>query len=517
MHEKSKKYVYILIFLHLAIVLPLAYVLNIWADEASTLYTTENGYLSAFQTALADEKQAPLYFWILSVWREIDDSIFFARLFSVICSISAIKVFYDLARKFFDSKAVLFITAFFAFHPYLIWASAEIRVYSLVILLTVLLLKFFYEGYFETEENFHAKAQSAQNKQQIYFILTAIVALYSNYYLGFLLAGCFFALIVCGKFQKAKTYFLQMILVGVVFLPLLWAIGQQFSANTSGFRAEKSLLEGMRILWNFFLTFLLPTEIFPEEESTLVSIFRVWLARFAILAAIVFFVKKRRNFHKETLVFGTIAATIFAFLLAAYFLLGPIYVGIRHAAVAFAPLILFAGLILREIFRSNEKKANNFNFLFFAAALFFASLFIYSIFALYPNLSKRGDWARIADFIERNEKPNQPIVIFTTFDALALPYHYRGVNKILPDEKFFEWEFEAEIGNPESLKRQTEFIISEIPADAKEIWLATNEKCEIKQTCQPLENFVRANYTIVETKDFYKEKLFLLRKNSNDR
>src|SRR5690349_20813504 len=61
--------------LHLLITLPLAYVLNIWADEASTLYTTEHGFFYAFRSALADEKQAPLYFWFLSLWREIDASI----------------------------------------------------------------------------------------------------------------------------------------------------------------------------------------------------------------------------------------------------------------------------------------------------------------------------------------------------------------------------------------------------------------------------------------------------------
>ena len=36
-----------LIVLHILIVLPLAYFLNIWADEASTLYTTQHGFMAA--------------------------------------------------------------------------------------------------------------------------------------------------------------------------------------------------------------------------------------------------------------------------------------------------------------------------------------------------------------------------------------------------------------------------------------------------------------------------------------
>ncbi|HVE58650.1 MAG TPA: hypothetical protein VNB22_17590, partial [Pyrinomonadaceae bacterium] len=67
-------------------------------------------------------------------------------------------------------------------------------------------------------------------------------------------------------------------------------------------------------------------------------------------------------------------------------------------------------------------------------------------------------------------------------------------------------------GSADSWRRQTAFIISEIPLDAKEIWLLTNEKCAVKDACAPLENFVAANYTIIEEKDFYKEKVRLLRK-----
>ena len=43
MPAKNQKYTLFLIVLHLAIALPLAYRLNIWIDEGSTLHTTERG------------------------------------------------------------------------------------------------------------------------------------------------------------------------------------------------------------------------------------------------------------------------------------------------------------------------------------------------------------------------------------------------------------------------------------------------------------------------------------------
>jgi len=131
--------------------------------------------------------------------------------------------------------------------------------------------------------------------------------------------------------------------------------------------------------------------------------------------------------------------------------------------------------------------------------------FSYSIYTLYPNLTKRGDWARIGSFLKQNETPNQPIIIFTVFDALALPYHYRGANRILPDEKFFDWELEAEPGSADAWRKQTDFIISKIPAETKEIWLLTNEKCNAGQSCLALENFVEANYNIIQEKNSTKK------------
>lgn len=498
------------ILAHLAIVLPLAFYLNVWADEGSTLHTTEHGFFQALQTALADEKQAPLYFWTLSWWREINHSIFFARLFSVLCSAAAIKVFADLTRRLFGGTTAILMTAFFALHPYLIWASLEIRVYSAVVLLSVGLLKLAHEGYFETDGR-------DRKRKQIYFILLSVVALYTNYYSGFTLAGIFFALLITKNRRAAKRYFLQMLIVGAAVAPLLWAIKSQFAANTSEFQPEKSVVEGLQILWNFALTFVLPTEITPPETSTTISIVRLWLVRLALAAGIVWLVKKRRAPRERELIFGTVTATIFVFLLAAYFSLGANYVEIRHAAVLFAPLILFGGAILRG-FSDAESRANNTkslissNKLKIAAGLTAAAFFAYSIAALYPHRAKRGDWARVGEYIERNELPQQPLIVFTAFDALTVPYHYHGANRVLPDEKFFEWGLEGEIGAADSWRRQTEFIVSEIPADANEIWLLTNDKCLVGQSCEPLENFVRANYTIIQEKDFYKEKVRLLRR-----
>ncbi len=492
----EKKIVLMLILLHLAIALPFAFHLNIWADEASTLYTTQHGFGQAFQNLFTDEKQAPLYFLLLSVWRKLDASIFFARLFSIVCSAAAIAAFWRLARKIWDAKTAVFITAIFALHPYLFWASLEIRLYSLVILLTCLLFSSFYDGYLRDDY--------AAAKSRIYFTLAAIAALYTNYYLGFTLVGGFAALLILRRRSSAKSYFWQMLIVGIAITPLFWIISFQFSDRAVTFQTDKSLIEGVRILWNHFLIFVLPTEMFPTEEISVFSIIRLWLVRISAAAVIVVLIKNKfRDVDENITAFGTIAVVGAAFFLFVYYQLGSGYIQIRHAAVCYTAVFIFVSAVLVKV---SPKK------FWILYAVLYSVFFVYAVCALYPNLTKRGDWARVAAFVEANEKPNQPIISFPVYETIALPFYYKGANKVLPDEKFFSFFAEGEAGSPNNFSRQIEFTLAKFPPEAEEIWLLTSDNCDFKQSCEPLENFVQANYTVIEEKNFYKEKVRLLRK-----
>jgi 4-amino-4-deoxy-L-arabinose transferase-like glycosyltransferase len=506
------KYFYVLPFLHLVIALPFAWYLNIWADEGSTLYTTRDGFFQALQNTLWDEKQAPLYFLVLSLWREISDAVFWARLFSILCSLLSIVVFYKLVRKFWNERTALFAGFFFAIHPYLIFASLEIRVYSLIILLALLLTKFFFDGYLERRENQLVQKRKIRNTQ-ILFILTAIVALYTNYYLGFWLVGFFVVLLVLKRWKPAKRYFLQMLIVGAAILPLLWAIKLQFAVNTGGHFQETNAVEGIKLLWNHFLTFVLPTEIYTPEDQSWFSFIRVWLVRLAGPAVLILLLVKRRLFEGKVLIFGTLTAVIFGFLYFAYFMLGELYIEIRHAAVWFPSVCLLLVACLTGVLTQRREDAEDFKGVYAAAVgVLLLVFYVYGIYALYPEGVKRGDWERVAEYIERNEKPDQPIVVFSNYEALNLPVYYDGKNKVLPDENFFKWNYEAEFGTEGTWTKQIAYVISTIPEDAEEIWLVTEEGCRTTRGCAPLEKFVKENYTVIAAKDFYRERVLLLRK-----
>ena len=493
----------LLVVLHAFIALPLAFSLNVWVDEASTLYTTANGLIAAFGSLFTDEKQAPLYFLLLSLWRSIDHSIFFARLFSVACSLLAIIAFSRLAGRIWDRRSALTLTALFAFHPFLFWASLEIRLYSFVILLTCLLFNFFIDGFLNDAAD-TGESSKHRSRTQILFAVTASTALYTNYYLGFPIIGGFAALLITKKWKAAKTYVLLMAAVGVSILPLFYIVSLQFADRVASFQETKSVAEALRIIWNHFLTFALPTEIYAPEDQTTISLVRLWIVRISIVGALIFFIKSKfRGLDKNIAAFTAISAVSALFLIFVYFQLGSAYVEIRHAAVYFVSIFVLVGAIAVTLIPDRLR---------FLVLLLVLSFYGYSLISLYPWNVKRGDWENVAAYISYNESYRQPIVIFPVYETVALPQYYKGVNKILPDERKFAFFAEDAAGSAGRYERQIQFLISEIPAEASEIWLLTGDACTIGEACAPLEKFVAANYTVVQEKELYREKVRLLRK-----
>jgi hypothetical protein len=305
----------------------------------------------------------------------------------------------------------------------------------------------------------------------------------------------------------------MMLAVGAAFLPVLFFFRSQFEANTGGFQEAGTLAEGLRTLWHHVITYVLPAGVFPDGDGSLPIVIRLALVRMGIVILIIAGIFRRRDLTGRTLAFAAIAMATACCFLAAYFAVGPQYFELRHASVLFVPILLFLTSFLTDIFSRDDVLPGRFgNYLVPAVGLLVLISFSFSLLTLYPEMAKRGDWARVGEFIGQNEKPGQPILVFTVFDAMALPYQYHGVNRILPEERFLDFDNEAEYGSQDSLAQQTGYLISTIPPDAAEIWLVVNEKCAVTKACVPLEKFVEANYTVIQEKEFYKEKVRLLRK-----
>ena len=118
----------------------------------------------------------------------------------------------------------------------------------------------------------------------------------------------------------------------------------------------------------------------------------------------------------------------------------------------------------------------------------------------------------MAEYVKSNEKKGDSIVVFRVYETLAFIESYSGKNEVYPEGRYFEWNYEGELGTPNVWPKQIQYLISVIPKEKDRIWLVTEEYCQETEACEPLEKYVKENYTVVLTNDFYKERVRLLEK-----
>ncbi len=527
--NKENAFPWLAVALHLAIALPLAWTLNLWLDEAWTLRTTANGLAATFYDAVFEERQAPVYFVILWFWRAIDDSLFWARAFSILCACASIFVFDKLAKRFLPENKINVFVLFFAAHPFLIYAALEARVYALVVFLAASLLLIWQDAY----------AIRENRKLQIVYVFLAALALYTNYYLGFGLVAGAASLIALRRWRALINYLWQMCAVAVLIVPLAYLIKIQFAVNNQYFRLEPSIVEGAKLVWNLVNDFVLPT---PEQP--LFAVARLWIVRIGflllVLAGFYKFLNHRaaatpkkiekgkanlfdqENFNSASRRFGgsdsfakkTFALFVFnsivtAFLCAAYFLLGADYVQLRHAAPLFAPIFLLLAAVLAENLSPRH---------LLAVAVLWLIFYSAALSQTYAPLAKRGDWQRVAKFIEANENAGDVIAVFRVYDALPFQFYYSGQNQIVPRDALHGWNAEQIAESPERWQSQIEFLKTQIPPESKKLWLVTEDRCDDDETaieCRPLEDFVIENYETLKSERFYTRKVRLLKRKAN--
>jgi hypothetical protein len=488
----SLSLVYSLIAVQAVLNLFLAYKLNIWLDESFTFYTTGRGITHAFNEALRFELQPPLYFVLLSLWRKLNDSVFFARLPSVIFIAVSIKVVADLSKRFVKEVGPEWLIACLTTSPFLVWAATEIRLYALVILISALLLRFFYDGYLE---------DSPQTRSRVWYLFIAIAALYTQYYLGFLLLANAVALLVLRRWRALAVYVGSMAVVAICFAPMVIPIIHQASSQIPVGQAPSTVEAVGTMYWRA------QEYIMPVGWGQL-YFFRRWLVRLGIvvLAFLVIF-KYRHSLKPQTIALWTLTATLMFLFLVLLRVTADEVVDGRHTAALFVPLVL-------SVFSLVTTVARKIIVPWTVLVCFFGTSAIY---AAYRPLAKYGDWIRVSSYISSAESDSQPILVFRGPSALPLAHHYKGRNKLVPIPVPYTFE-KSGAYYPNKAAGVTELQIANAIAPVStnaEVWLVTDWKSGFSGEDiddRVLKEFIDQNYNIESRRIFYNSKVFLLRK-----
>ena len=474
---------WVLMLASLAIAVPLAYLLNIRFDEAFTLNTTLEGPVDAAKRAVGFGQQAPFYFILISLWRMIDPSIFFARLFSVLLFPLIVWIAAEVSRRYVKDVNPLITAAIVVVHQQVVWNALDIRLYTLMTLLSGLLLLFFHDGFL---------SEKPEKRSQLLYTVVAVISIYTQYYLGFQLVAGAVILLVLGRWKMLVRYVVLMAIAGVAFIPMLIVMANgQMNAVTDQIDAPLPFSAIANALYQRIVAIFMSVNAIENESI------RRWFARIAVVViGLVFAAKLLRKRKAEDIALAVSGVVLTILFFVAYAAVGEQLVQQRHLSNLILPLILIP-LSAMTVFR---KRFPLWLWIVLVLGLNIGFLFIY-----YSPLAKPGDFERMANYVMANEKPGEPVLIFHADAILPFRFYYKGQNKMqaLPQENG------KDVWNPRNnvlhSEEQILNVINAQPGSPQKFWLVDDGWCvhgTLKFNCDLLESVISKNFVVEDEHRF---------------
>jgi hypothetical protein len=460
------------------IAVPLSANLNVWLDEAFTLHTTGAGPLTAWAQSIAFEGQPPLYFVLESIWRMINEtSIAFARFPSVLFAAAAVAVVVAAASRIaprVPSHVVALVTAL---NPIFIWAAVEMRVYALVLLVGAILTWTFYEGFI-----FALPSRRAQ----ICYAFFAIVGLYVQYYIGFVLAAHFFTLLFVRR-RELRAFSIAMTAVALAFAPFL-GVALMHVRTSSDFVSRETLFHAVHDMANAVFVFVLPHDMAWTGTPK--------IAGFAFAAGLLIelWILGRPSISRSparALVTGWLTClAIFSLVFAA---MGAPADLIRHLVVLAPPTLLTAFLLISSFTQRRM----------LAGGLAIGAFAVFSVSQLWSQyhapLAKPGDWQSVAATLSTGD-PSVPIAVFPAELAFPLGVYLRGATIPIPHPM----PFTVGYVRATTLDSQSDVarVLDPVGARSDRLWVVTDGVCREGQLlnynyhCHYMEDYLRRRYRL---------------------
>ncbi len=397
--QKSDYFFYAFLIIYTTLLLFLCSKLSIWVDEAFSLNTTGNGLYNVAKFSYYTEGQPPGYYIILALWRTLNNGIFFARLLSVIFTFLSAFILNKLLRLIFEKIYTKWTIILFLLNPFTVYVSLEIRLYSLIILLSIsaIYLTYLIEYY-------------NKQKHKFLFILIGILGTYTQYYFVFLIMSISAMLLISKGWRTFYNYCLLALPIAVIFLPNFYFIKDQYNMHQNflfEYTFQHRIWEILATVKHYFVSALnLPFNkilfwptIILVSALLINSIYKIYIANKK---------QKTKEFVFIVEIFISITVLLFIFILV-YSSSNMIY-GIRYLSISF-PFFC----ILYSVFNIYSKLYNK---LIYGI---FASYFILILVTTYQSpFIKYEDNQSVANFVQLVKQPEEDILVHDKYLALTL-------------------------------------------------------------------------------------------------
>jgi hypothetical protein len=381
--------------------------LGTWTDEEYTLATTAHGFIYAWNRAIAFELQAPLYFAVVAIWREANASVWFARLFSILCATGFFFAIMPLLRRVAPDKNPLWPALLIALNPFVMYCAFDIRLYAMALLVSTLDYAAFDAGF----------VRGTSKRARVVFVALGIVALYTQYFLGFAFVGYAVVLIVRRRFRALVPYTVALAVTGLASLPVLGMLRSQIGRSGETTESLAGLLR--ETLVHPWLEYVLPY----DRSLDGLHLRAPYVALFCGLILVMVLARPRMN--RELIGWLACAGTI-EMVFVCLELLFRLDLGPRHYVVLFAPAMLAGYALIAGLAGGRSP---------YIAPLLFWTYAILSFGILYIQqhaIAQDGDTKRVAAFLQLHAARDATIAIFPADALPAYARQYGGTARLVP-------------------------------------------------------------------------------------
>ena len=336
MSSLSRKYLFLIIglLIFIGLELRLAFIdLPLWYDEAHSVLIAKMSFPFGINNYLLnlDLQHTPFYFYLLHFWIKLfGENDITLKLLSLIFSLLTIPFSYKLAKNFIKDKLALIVPLLFVFNTFNIVYSTEVRMYAIILFLTVLSMNYLFD-YLKTQDNKSLVKLSIVNLLMPYTYLGSIVF--------------FIAQIISVIFTNLKQKFLKPYLIsnGILFIfliPYFYMISL-YALKRSVFLLSHITDFSLSNIFGIFQNFLAPdcgTIFWATLNPFYINLYTLIFVYIPLFLAIYFIYKSIKNADKNVKILYL--TTLITFLVFVVFAINKTIVLAPRYLIFISPLLL---------------------------------------------------------------------------------------------------------------------------------------------------------------------------------
>ncbi len=405
-------------FVLVALIIAVGVFLRLWnlggeslrLDEAQSVWQASHS-ASFIATYMLKNVHLPLHNTVLHFWMYFFGSgEVSVRALSLIPGVLALFALFFLAKELFEEKIALLATAIGALSPFWVWYSREIRMYTLLILVTT--LSYYFLLRILKTDRFLSYAG---------YVAVNLIGMYTHYFFFLVLLSqiVFFFTTWKSNFSvnvpEKKKIFIKLILVAVILAAAFFPWAYEL-LNSYGSGSLAPVLE-RPTTFNIALSFFEFTFGFQSDAITS-TIIALWPA--VILLGFVFLSKRKYSGKGMILVCAGILLPIII-VFGVSVLLKPMYLT-RYLSIVSPLYYILLAWTLGEL-RGFGKKAFAF-ILFLGIAVSLVNQYVSA-----ENPAKE-DYREAARYISETVTPRDVVALAPPYVVYPFQYYYRGMAQV---------------------------------------------------------------------------------------